>query len=71
MVNGVGPVFTTLTDEWGTPLKQFREWDKQFNFTLDPCGTIKRPLKDSIKTIDIRQGMNGLSVPWGGGARVL
>ncbi len=25
------------TDDWGTPKQLFKEWDKEFKFTFDPC----------------------------------
>ena len=57
---------TCKSDEWGTPTKHFLEWDKEFNFTLDPCGIKSRPLKKDMITLDIRDGQDGLKHDWGG-----
>lgn len=32
-------LFSSNTNEWGTPQHIFDELDKEFNFTLDPCST--------------------------------
>ena len=61
------PIFTSLSDEWGTPQDHFNEWDEEFNFTLDPCGIKSRPLKEDMVTLDIRDGQDGLKQDWGGG----
>lgn len=42
--------FTSLTDKWNTPESVFKELDKEFHFTFDPCP--ERPIVD------------GLSIPW-------
>jgi len=55
-----------LKDEWGTPLDIFIDLDKEFNFTLDPCGIHNRVLKDGLNTLDTRLGMNGLTHNWKG-----
>jgi len=57
---------TCLSDEWGTPIKEFLTWDAEFNFTLDPCGIQSRPLKKDMITLDIRDGEDGLKHDWGG-----
>ena len=56
--------FTSLTDEWGTPLDKFRDWDAEFNFTLDPCGNKTRPLKGNIETWE--KADDGLKRDWMG-----
>jgi len=55
-------------DEWGTPQGLFDELDKEFNFTLDPCGSLKRPLKKDIITNDYsaEDGEDGLAMSWEG-----
>lgn len=32
------------SDNWGTPIDKFIEWDHEFRFTLDPCANRKRIL---------------------------
>lgn len=56
--------FSSLTDEWGTPLDKFREWDFRFHFTLDPCGTKQRILKEDMITWTKQD--NGLPRSWAG-----
>jgi len=53
-----------MNDEWGTPLKLFNDLDKEFNFTVDPCGISKRVLKKNMITLDIRKGQDGLDYAW-------
>ena len=43
-------IFTANADEWGTPKEFFQTLDKEFRFTLDPCGDKIRLLKNGIKT---------------------
>lgn len=43
--------FSTLTDDWATPEDLYRDLDREFRFTFDPC-----PL----------QGADGLTRPWKG-----
>jgi len=60
-----------LKDEWGTPPELFWQWNKEFDFTLDPCASRKSP------SIFRKPGMlyvfkdspgvgGGLSLPWDG-----
>lgn len=55
-------IFTANADEWGTPKEFFQTLDKEFKFTLDPCGDKNRILKSGIKTFDITD--NGLNQSW-------
>jgi phage N-6-adenine-methyltransferase len=32
-------MFSSQTDEWATPQDFFDKWNKEFDFTLDPCAT--------------------------------
>lgn len=57
-------IFTTKNDEWGTPRDFFNELDKEFDFTLDPCGDKSRRLKEDMITWDIED--NGLTNDWSG-----
>jgi len=57
-------IFTSKTDEWGTPQDFFDELDKEFKFTLDPCGRHDRRLKEGLLTLDIRKGEDGLKHDW-------
>ncbi len=51
-------------DEWGTPLDLFNKLDAEFYFTLDPCASTGRPLRDDITQFTKED--NGLSQPWTG-----
>lgn len=55
-------LFTSKTDEWGTPIKLFEELNKEFNFTLDPCATKDNHKCDKFYTKE----QNGLIQSWGG-----
>ena len=57
-------IFTANADEWGTPKAFFYTLDKEFGFTLDPCGDKNRVLKNGIKTFDISD--NGINKSWQG-----
>jgi phage N-6-adenine-methyltransferase len=57
--------FSSLTDEWGTPIDKFREWDLEFDFTLDPCGNKNRLLKEN-GFITWTKKDNGLIRSWEG-----
>ena len=37
-------IFSSNSDEWGTPIDLYRELDAHYNFTLDPCTTPDNPL---------------------------
>lgn len=54
--------FMKESDEWGTPVKLFRELDEEFDFTLDPCAAKDRLLKKGMKTHNIDD--NGLWFSW-------
>lgn len=56
-------VFQRDSDEWMTPLALYREWDKQYHFTLDPCTTAENPLGAERK---FTKEDDGLSQNWGG-----
>lgn len=56
--------FTSKEDEWGTPIREFREWDREFNFNYDPCADPKRLLKPGIE-YDTKES-NGLNADWTG-----
>jgi len=36
------------TDSWFTPLELWREWDREFDFTLDPCAHLESPVSQAI-----------------------
>lgn len=57
-------IFIAKCDGWGTPIKFFDKLDREFNFTLDPCASKKRPLKQNIISYDIID--NGLEQDWSG-----
>lgn len=56
--------FTSREDEWGTPFREFRVWDKEFNFNYDPCADPNRLLKPEIE-YDTKKS-NGLKADWTG-----
>lgn len=64
---------STKKNEWGTPLELFNELDKEFEFTLDPCGNPKRLLRPDLLTLGILGRskppyhlMDGLNYSWKG-----
>lgn len=58
-------IFTSKTNEWETPEKCFDAWDREFDFTLDPCGSRNRLLK-SKGMITYFPPNNGLEHDWDG-----
>lgn len=63
MVSGV--LFSSRSEEWGTPSALFAELDREFHFNLDPCCTHENAKCERHYTIDT----DGLTQDWGG-ARV-
>ena len=61
-MNSVKGVFSKASDEWATPVSLFKELDKEFHFTLDPCSTDENALCEKHYTIED----NGLSQSWFG-----
>ena len=55
-------MFSSKTNEWGTPLKLFNELNQEFHFTLDPCSTHENKKCDKHYTVD----EDGLSHSWEG-----
>lgn len=56
--------FTSKQDEWGTPIREFREWDREFDFNYDPCADPNRLLKHGMD-YDTKE-TNGLNTDWAG-----
>jgi len=55
---------SSIKQDWETPQADFNEWDKEYNFTLDPCCTTKNcKCPDGIYH-DL--GEDGLALPWAG-----
>lgn len=52
--------FMSTTDEWTTPNDLFKDLDKEFNFTLDPCCSKETAKCDKFYTIED----NGLFKGW-------
>lgn len=55
-------LLSTGKDDWETPLEFFKELDKEFHFTLDPCCTEKTAKCKRFYT----ERENGLLQDWGG-----
>ena len=55
-------MFSSKTNEWGTPQKLFDELEREFQFTLDPCSTHENAKCEKHYTA----GDNGLSQDWTG-----
>ena len=34
-------LYSSASEEWATPVNLFRQLDKLYNFTLDPCATVE------------------------------
>lgn len=56
-------LFSSNTDEWGTPEILFELLDREFDFNLDPCGSRNRILK-SKGMITYFPPENGLEFNW-------
>lgn len=60
-------LFTSESDEWGTPIELFCRLDRKWNFSLDPCASRDRPLKeDKFQFLEYHKGLDGLSKDWSG-----
>lgn len=55
-------MFSSKSNEWGTPQELFDELNKEFKFTLDPCSTDQNHKCNNYFTIED----DGLSQKWGG-----
>lgn len=55
-------MFSSKTNEWGTPQALFDELDQEFHFTLDPCSTHENAKCEKHYTAED----NGLSQDWTG-----
>ena len=55
-------MFSSKSDEWGTPVDFFNKLNKRFNFTLDPCSTSKNKKCEKFYTVE----EDGLSKSWKG-----
>ena len=53
-------MFSSNSNEWGTPQKLFDELNKEFDFTLDPCATIENHKCNKFYTAE----NNGLDKSW-------
>lgn len=55
-------MFSSDKMDWTTPIELFKELDKEFHFTLDPCSTHENALCEKHYTVD----EDGLKQDWGG-----
>lgn len=55
-------LFSSKSDEWETPQDFYNELNKEFAFTLDPCGTQENHKCKKFFTAE----ENGLLQDWGG-----
>ena len=55
-------MFSSKSDEWGTPTDFFNKLDVVYNFTLDPCATAENAKCKKFYTIE----ENGLEKDWEG-----
>ena len=55
-------MFSSNTEEWATPQVFFDELNKEFDFTLDPCATIKNAKCKRFFTKEV----DGLKQSWKG-----
>lgn len=55
-------MYTSKSNEWGTPQNFYDELDKEFRFNLDPCATKENAKCEKYFTIT----ENGLEKNWGG-----
>jgi phage N-6-adenine-methyltransferase len=45
-------MFSSISNEWETPIEFFKKLDEEFHFTLDPCSTKENHLCDKFYTIE-------------------
>lgn len=64
LTNGL---FSSITNEWATPMALFAQLDSEFHFNLDPCCTHENAKCERHFT----QDEDGLSRSWGGVQSVL
>lgn len=55
-------LFSSDSDEWGTPINFYNELNKEFHFTLDPCASNTNHKCDKFFTKE----QNGLLQKWDG-----
>ena len=55
-------LMSSNTPEWATPMEFFKELDKEFHFTLDPCSTHENAKCEKHYTKED----DGLKQDWGG-----
>lgn len=55
-------LFSSHSDEWGTPQEVFDELNSEFDFTLDPCASSENHKCERFFT----KSDDGLRKPWGG-----
>lgn len=55
-------MFSSKSDEWGTPDDFFKKLDVKYNFTLDPCATAENAKCKNFYTMED----NGLEKDWEG-----
>lgn len=55
-------LFSSNSDEWGTPAEVYEKLDREFNFSLDPCASDENHKCDKYFT----KADNGLERSWGG-----
>lgn len=55
-------LFSSNTNEWATPVAFYEEFNKEFNFTLDPCATDANHKCNKYFTKEI----DGLAQSWAG-----
>jgi site-specific DNA-methyltransferase (adenine-specific) len=56
-------LFSSNTEEWGTPLTLYKKLDEEFHFETDPCTTQDNPLKTYVF---YTKKENGLKQKWYG-----
>ena len=45
-------MFSSKSDEWGTPQDLFDELNKVYEFTLDPCATVENAKCEKYYTVE-------------------
>lgn len=56
-------IFSSISDEWSTPIELYKALDNEFNFDFDPCPL--RKISYPLLNLKSEKEIDGLSIEWG------